>query len=388
MPRFPLVLLVVLLVSLAAAACGGNGESDGYTPVPKSTPTPLSSVPAQATSTPEAPKELKIAFVNLYAPAVTDQGNPVAADTFDERLDIVIKELREFGPDVVGFNEATITKLHGSAAAKLAKELKMEPNYVRSNPWYPGQTKEQSDELAKQIGYEEGDLILVRSDRFPVLKAEPYRLSPLTSEAGEGRSALHVILKAPAPVGQIDVYITNLTGGGDRIIRPQATDFAQWVARTRGEGPVFVMLGGSDQTASTTYDIWSTMGFRDIAGKDATPTCCRETVLGEQPPLKSRTDFLYSSKWKAATSQLVAAMPRKRADGTLLYASDHVGIAGVFVLDLSPAPVGTPATTPAASPRPATTPAASPPPATTAAASPPPATTPAASPAPSGSPAP
>ena len=109
-----------------------------------------------------------------------------------------------------------MTKDHGAAVTKLAKELKLEPQYVRANPWFPGQSREQSDELAKQLGFEEGASSSSAATRESAPTAT--KLNPRTSEAGEGRAAMHVTIKGPGEVGTIDVYITHLTGGGERIV--------------------------------------------------------------------------------------------------------------------------------------------------------------------------
>ncbi|MBI2766904.1 MAG: hypothetical protein HYX53_13465 [Chloroflexi bacterium] len=283
---------------------------------------------ATPTATPAPATEFRVAFINLLSPLTVDKANQVAAETFDERLDIVIKELKEFNPDLVGFNAASWTKERGSAAAKLARELKMEINYARANPWFPGASKEESDALAKQVGFEEGELFL---SRYPVIRAERYELNPRTSESGEGRAALHMVVKGPGATGEIDVYITHLTGGGDKTRAAQTADFVAWVMNTRGKGPTIVMAGQSDQTAASTYDFYKSVGLKDVA--EEAGTCCRESVVGEQPPLTVHSDYLMYDRWAPKSFRLFGDQPMKRADGTLLYGSDHNGVAAVFPIE-------------------------------------------------------
>lgn len=325
--------------ALLAAACGGdsasNNDSDpasagtqspGYTPPPDA---------GGAQATPQ-PTELRVAMINLMSPVSVDANNPVASETFDERLDAIIEELRAFKPDLVGLNEATWTATHGAAVDRIAKGLKMEWQYGRSNPWFPGQTKEASDQTAKQIGLDEGDCIL---SRYPILRAERKALNPRTSET-EGRAALHVVVKGPGETGEIDVYITHLTGGGEKVRQAQATDFISFIKATRGKGPLLVMGDMSEPAGSATYAVFEAAGLADLAGSASLPTCCRESVLGEQPPLTVRTDYVLSDSWIPSSVALLGDQPHNRADGTPLYASDHNGLLAVF--PLSPPSAETP----------------------------------------------
>jgi endonuclease/exonuclease/phosphatase family metal-dependent hydrolase len=269
-----------------------------------------------------------VAVINLMSPVSVDANNPVASDTFDERLDLIIEDLKAFKPDLVGFNEATWTAAHGAAVERLAKGLKMEWQYGRSNPWFPGQTKEASDETAKQIGLDEGDCIL---SRYPILWAKRESLNPRTSET-EGRAALHVVVKGPGSLGEIDVYIAHLTGGGEQVRKAQATDFVNIIKTTRGKGPLLVMGDMSEPVDSATHRVYQEAGLKDLVADPALMTCCRENVVGEQAALTTRTDYLLSDAWMAGAVGLLADAPKKRADGTLLYASDHNGLTAVFSL--------------------------------------------------------
>jgi hypothetical protein len=169
-----------------------------------------------------------------------------------------------------------------------------------------------------------------------VLRAAPRILNPRTSESGEVRVGWHVVVKGPPSVGDIDVYITHLTGGGDRIRQAQASDFASWIKATRGEGPAIVMVGNSDPTTGSIYDFFTPLGLVDVAGDDPVVTCCRESVIGEQPPLTVRVDLLMTLGWTRMSYQLIGSTPALRPDGTLLYASDHDGLAAT--LPIPPVP--------------------------------------------------
>lgn len=331
-----LLLVAALLAAVGLAACSG---SDLRAPEPaRRTATvtvTASQEAARATVPPAPPVHLRVAFVNLASPLPLDASEPVLSDTFEERLAMLIQELRAFDPDVIGFNEASWTQAHGAASAVLAKELKMEPFYARANPWFPGQTREQSDALVKQVGFEEGELILVRTDRFPLVRMEMIDdgLNPRTSETGERRTAIHVVVKGPEGMGEIDLYLAHFTGGGDRVREAQAGHFVEWIENTRGEGPVIVMAGVSDPAGGGVYGVFEAAGLVDVVPlPEGVGTCCRIGVLGEQEPLTARTDFLMTDGWMPLSSGLFAHEPGQRPDGTPLYISDHNGLLATFEL--------------------------------------------------------
>ncbi len=316
-------------VALAvASACGGDGTQAPRTPEPAVTPT--TAAPLAGPDPAPVPTELKVAFVNLMSPVSTDSTNTSPSETFDQRLTLLIDELNALRPDVIAFNEATITKAHGSAIARLAKELKMEFQYVRANPWFPGQTQEQNDELAKRIGFEEGELIL---SRYPIIRYKKGWLNPRTSDT-EGRAVLHVVVKAPGQLGEVDIYVTHLTGGEGRVRTLQAKAVLNFVATTRGVGPTLIMGDFSETPGSSAPQAMVEWGMTDVsaafAGENQRLTCCREGIVGDLVAPTYRTDFIFADRWKATSVGLFAESPGKLLDGTPVYASDHNGLFAVF----------------------------------------------------------
>lgn len=319
------------LVLVATVACGEDGEDDDGAIQPPVTPS-ASVAPDGYTPqpTPE-PTELRVAFINLMSPVGTDATNTVAADTFDARLNLIIEELKAFKPDIVGFNEATVTEAHGDAREKLATALKMEPFYLRANPWFPTQTRDANDAIAKQIGFEEGELVLVRSDRFPLIGGvDAHWINPRTSET-EGRVAFHLKVRVPGATGEVDVYITHLTGG-DAVRARQAESVAEFIRGSRGPGPAIVMGDLGDVPESGAYAALMEVGLQDPFAEAGVATCCRESIVGEQQPLELRTDFLFSAGWLPLETGTIGERPGKQMDGTELYASDHIGLWAVFAL--------------------------------------------------------
>jgi endonuclease/exonuclease/phosphatase family metal-dependent hydrolase len=321
-------LVIPVLAALLGGACGSATYThEVASPAPSESP--AAAATAVATPEPEALTELRVALINLLAPLPVD-AESAAATTFEQRLAIVIEQLQAFRPDIVAFNEASWTKDTGWAAHELGKALKMDIQYVRANPWYPGQTKEQSDETVNLVGFEEGEVLLTR---FAIKKAERYVLNPRTSEAGEGRAAMHVVVGVPG-LGDIDVYVTHLTGGGERVRQAQASDLTRWVQKTRSGGPALVLGDLADPPESATPKVIVDAGFSDVAALAREPvvTCCREAIVGEQPPVAGRTEYILASGIAMETVDVFAQDPRPLADGTLVYASDHNGLRAVFAL--------------------------------------------------------
>ena len=332
--RLPVAAALIAGIALVATACGGDDDITIMHPA-TSTPAPPTDTPSPDAAA--APTEFRVAFINLMSPISLDDTNTTASDTFDARLSIVIDQLKEFKPDLVAFSEATKTNAHGSVEDRLVKELKLESVYIAAKPWYVGLTKDQNAEIAKQVGFQEGELVLVRSDRFPILGYEKMWLNPRTSEA-EGPGAIHVKVKGPPSVGEIDVFVSHLTGIDARIRAQQATSFAQFIKAKKGSGPVIVAGDFGDPAGSPTQQAFLDIGLTDILEQSGLQTCCRESVIGEQPPVAARTDYILASQWMPSALGLFASEPVKQDGGTLLYASDHNGVTAVFPIGAPPGP--------------------------------------------------
>ncbi len=321
--------LGLVVAAMLVAACGGDADDDvARTPVVAVTPASTVLAPS-ASGTPVPITEFKVAFINLHSPLTVD-GSPIAGDTFEARLGILIEEMRRFKPDLIAFNEASVTT-YGNTIERLVSELKMEFYYARANPWPAGKSREQSDEIAKQFGHEEGELIF---SRYPILVSDPpIALSPLSSESGERRVLLHAVVKAPAPLNELDVYVTHLTGGGERIRESQAADVVQHIKKTQKDRPAILIGDMGDPVGSPTYKVFSDAGFSDPGWQDDLPTCCRTTVVGEQKALTTRPDSIMAQSFSSGSMQVFGQHPITRSDGTKLYASDHNGLFAVFSLD-------------------------------------------------------
>lgn len=324
----------------AAVSCGGNGGGE-FPPATPGSPTPATTVTPSPTEVIPPMTELRVAYINLLSPITVDSNNVVAAETFEQRIEILVEELKEFKPDIVGFSEVFKVKDLQNAQDLLVAGLKMDFAYVRANPWTPNQSREQSDENVKIQGFEEGELLLVRPP-LAVAKFERRALNPRNSEQ-EGRACMHVSIQGPTELGRMDVYVTHLTSDNQRIREQQTSDVLDYIRRTRGIGPTIILGDLNDTPDSEAVTTFINAGFADVAtvdeGSPAYPTCCRESVLGEQPELTRRTDYILSARLGPALVSLLGDTPKQRADDQWLYASDHNGLKAVFLLPNLASPV-------------------------------------------------
>jgi endonuclease/exonuclease/phosphatase family metal-dependent hydrolase len=326
-----MVLLLLSLTAVLVVACGGDGGQG--TPIVRS-PSPSPS-PSPAGATPEPtpePTEFRVAYLDLMSPLSTDETNTIPGDTHDARLTAIIEELTEFKPDMVGFSEATRTSDYGDTIERLATELKMQPQSVHVNPGFPGQTETEMKQLSDEIGWQENELILVRSDRFPDLGASYKWLNPRTSDT-EARRALHVKVKGPGELGAIDLFITHLTGGGPDVRTLQAQTFASFITQQRTDAPVVVVANLNEGPESEAYQSLRDIGLHDPFEDSDVLTCCRQSVLGEQAPFTDRTDYVLTWGWSPTEIGTFGNNPSTLGDGTAVYPSDHLGLWAVFSLE-------------------------------------------------------
>lgn len=315
------------VAALSLARCGGDGDHIEIIE-PPGTPSPSPAATIVAEPTPE-PTEFRVAYINLMSPKALDATNTVPSETFEERMALVVAQLKEFKPDVVAFSEVANTDEHGKAAEILVKELMLEQFYIRSKPWVPGQTKEEQENLVKLLGWEEGELVLYNGRRFPNLSGERFWLNPRTGDI-ETPAAVWMRFKGPASVGEFDIFVTHLTGTDARIRAQQAASLQAYIDEKKGPGRVILLGDLGDPPDSPTVQVFTAAGLHDAFAGIPENTCCRESLLGDQPPPPLRTDYMLVSDWTPSVVDVFADVPTKRADGTLLYASDHNGITAVF----------------------------------------------------------
>jgi endonuclease/exonuclease/phosphatase family metal-dependent hydrolase len=365
-----------LVFLFALTACGANEARVPRTlepGTPESSPTPR---PSSQTPQP-APSELRVAYISLGSPITLDENDTEAADTYADRLQLVIEELRAFDPDIVALSEVTWSQSTGNAAwTTLATGLGLEGKFARANPYYPGQTPEDSDTLRDLIGFEEGEAVL---SRYPILQSRRHALNPRTSEH-EGRIALHAVVRIPG-IGDVNVLVSRLAGD-EPTLQAQAADLERLIEDEGADLPTLVFADMGIAPDSPSIALFQSSGYADvvagIGGGFNLATCCRDRLLipattipgtgtpllppgteddgngddeaseepvedetpdpgddAEAPPVGGamvRHSYILSNTWRATSVALFGTQAHARSDGSQLYPSYQNGLFAVIPL--------------------------------------------------------
>src|SRR5206468_8698599 len=116
----------------------------------------------------------------------------------EERLTMVVRELRTLDADVVGVQEASRGRRRGDVAARLASALGFHHVYAPAAPRWPL--------VSRVLGLEEGPAVL---SRFPIVTSHVH---PIDGCGGLYRRVL-VFPELPTPRGTLEACSTPLAGG-------------------------------------------------------------------------------------------------------------------------------------------------------------------------------
>ena len=240
---------------------------------------------------------------------------------------MVTRELGVLAPDVVGLQEASITRGRGNVAARLATALGLYVTHASATRRVSGLAW--IDWLIVWgINFEEGPAIL---SRFPIVATHVVDL-PRCRRFYDPRVLLHAVVQTPR--GPLDVFATHT--GHDAC---QVRRVAQVVSARRGPLPALVM---GDFNAAETMDWMAALGrehgFVD-AFRAARPTEPGATVWQQPgapaPTVTRRVDFIFvvpngAPAPRVRTSRVVLDRPERRPDGSTLWPSDHYGVLAEF----------------------------------------------------------
>jgi endonuclease/exonuclease/phosphatase family metal-dependent hydrolase len=241
----------------------------------------------------------------------------------EERLAMVTRELEALAPDVVGLQEASISRARGNVAARLAKALGLHwahasaTRRVSGLSWIDGL-------IVWGMNFEEGPAVL---SRFPIVETNVVEL-PRCRRFYDPRVLLRATVQTPR--GRLDVFSTHT--GHDAC---QVRRIAEVVGARRGGLPALVM---GDFNAADTADWMVALGrehgFVD-AFRVARPAEPGATVW-QQPgapgsTVTRRVDFIFvvpngTPAPRVRSSRVVLDTPARRPDGSTLWPSDHYGV--------------------------------------------------------------
>jgi len=253
-------------------------------------------------------------------------GGPVAAVTGDgerleDRLAIVVAELRRLQPDVIALQEASIGSRRGHVALRLARELGYHAAHAS--------TTERIFKYALLsrlavglIDFSEGPAVL---SRWPIVSRDVIQLTrcgrPLDS-----RLVLGVTLDAPT--GLLQIYSTHSSGDACQL------SHIEQAARERRAVLPSVLMG--DFNASEDVPALASLkrvfvdAFRTAHPDEPGFTDLQQTNAATAT-VSQRYDYIFvvpgaRGPGAVLTSRVVLNAPRRYADGTMLWPSDHYGV--------------------------------------------------------------
>jgi endonuclease/exonuclease/phosphatase family metal-dependent hydrolase len=245
----------------------------------------------------------------------------------DTRLAIVIEQLAALRPDVVGLQEASVGGNRGNVAERLGRALGLE--------WVHAPTTSKvfgvdwlDHTITSAIRFNEGPAVL---SRFPVVHSEIVAL-PRCARRLVPRVLLRVAVRAPW--GLLDVYSTHTSRDDCQVRR-----VAELVLERRGSLPAFLTGDFNTLERSEAYAELIGAGLVD-AFRAANPNVIGPTSLqrvdAAEPTASRRIDFVFVVPGttrrvpQVLESRVVLDIPRRRADGTMLWPSDHYGVLAVI----------------------------------------------------------
>src|SRR5437667_10823292 len=131
-----------------------------------------------------APRPLRIVTINLLHGGMTSELTG-RDQRLEERLTMVVRELRTLDADVVGVQEASRGRRRGDVAARLASALGFHHVYAPTAPRWAL--------VARVLGLEEGPAVL---SRFPIVTSHAH---PIDGCGGVYRRGLVSAQGAPPP---------------------------------------------------------------------------------------------------------------------------------------------------------------------------------------------
>lgn len=282
--------------------------------------------------------EMTVVTFNLlhgYGDAVTDA-------TLDDRLNLVAQEMVATLPDVVLFQEASVTlpQAHCNVIETLASLVNTALEgqdesynwiYARANGW------------ADFIGFEEGPAVMSLHE---ILASDVYIYTHNPSTLLEFRIALRATLRGQAG-DNIDVFGTHLTNRedtvGEELVRTlQARELAEGIIPGRGNAnPVLVGGDFNDPPDTATILEMTDEGAVDMFA-DQNPGVPGYTSFGhpfditdptEEPQKRIDYLFMFDGGGVISGSERFLDTARDVDPGpgeSWLWASDHVGVKATF----------------------------------------------------------
>lgn len=244
----------------------------------------------------------------------------------NERFEIAVAQLAALRPDVVALQEASVGGGRGNVAERLGRALGVE--------WIHAPTTSQvfgigwlDRTITSAIRFNEGPAVL---SRFPIVSSEVVAL-PRCANRLFPRVLLRVEVKTPH--GPLDFYSTHTSRDDCQLRR-----VAELVGARRGPLPAIVAGDFNTRENADAYAELLGAGFVDAfraVNPGAAGSTSLQRVHASESTVSRRIDFVFvvsgaNGASRVRESRVVLDIPRRRADGTTLWPSDHYGVLAVI----------------------------------------------------------
>lgn len=242
----------------------------------------------------------------------------------EERLGMVIRELKALDPDIVGLQEASDSRAHGNVAERLAQALGFHVVFAPATE-HIFRLAPLDWVVVGVMGFKEGSAIL---SRYPIVASEVTDL-PRCRRWIEPRILLRAEISTER--GPLQVYSTHLARGDEC----QMTRVGELVRQRHGSG-LSLLMGdfNTPETSQVLTTLRREAGFVDsfrAANADAPGPTVWQRIDMEAPTASKRVDFILylpgsGSSATVRSSRLILDHPGRLPDGRALWPSDHYGV--------------------------------------------------------------
>lgn len=280
----------------------------------------LLALPASARAT-DPPLTLTVVTFNLF------HGGPSSGLTgndgdLERRLQRTVEELRGLRPDIVGLQEASISRHRGNVAARLGQALGLYYVHAPSTRRVLGSAT-LGRLLVWLLDFDEGPAIL---SRFPIVESEIYDL-PRCLRRLDPRVVLRVVVATPA--GRLHVFSTHTSRAECQVQR-----VGEIVRGHEGALPTILAADLNYPPDAKVVRGLLARGFVDAfatANAGATGATVFQRIRAPTATTTRRVDYLFmlpGTELTAAvrSSRVVLDTAQRLDDGTYLWPSDHHGV--------------------------------------------------------------
>jgi endonuclease/exonuclease/phosphatase family metal-dependent hydrolase len=240
----------------------------------------------------------------------------------DRRLAMALEELRVLDPDIIALQEASSGLGRGNVAKRLAAGLGLH------HAWAPATSRVLVPPFGRLVtwlmNFAEGPAVL---SRFPITASKVHELPRCGTARFDPRVALVVDLDTPW--GRLPVVSTHTSRDDCQIRR-----VGELALGLRGGAPALVMGDFNSGEASEPIAALTRDGLVDAfrAANPAAPgLTVWQRVEAPDATVFRRVDYVFIVPGREVgthvrTGRIVLNTPRREADGTTLWPSDHYGV--------------------------------------------------------------